>query len=782
MKRAFASYRARTGVELSDDPTMEQVLDDPTLRPSFKQFATRPYSDKSFTRGGEPMQNEAGFDLFNAMESVDTFRQRAEAGATPQELATLANSMLAERPDDSARSGFFIDARGNGLNISNASNQDAIDKVAELNEVGSGRSQEFRDAVASYKTLASTGGSNEELATRAQQIYNTYLGPTAPKKVIQPDSVQGLVDAIEGWDPQEGIFTLDDQELRQMFDAADDVVATRMSPESMAATFDVMNGQVRALVRANDYNGTGSGSSFGYLRSDQFKQSLAQVNAVKVANSVPGFIGGPEFNAALVATRALDASKVEIFEAFNNKPKDGIKRIKDICEANGLDDDATRAQIASFLIEHQGNLNPASVGDYLSGPEEENKAVLGHFAGGLAPAMKGADYTTALREYLKSFELPGESQKIDRMVEAFGKAYMEQNPDCGIADGESSYVLAFQAIMLATDAHNPAIKNKMTFDQLKRNLRDVNGGGDFDDEFVRTFYEDLTKQPLMAKFAPVPPGLELNPAQLKTDATLTKMTGELGKKSFNAEEVLSIKDAKVEVTKQKPWYGGLTGYKSSVTVTDKDGNKATMEISKPGYFSKKEPTVTIKPVGNPGEAPSPGSVKLASQVAAGFEAQATPNASYTYQRDEIAQQVAGEKQFQKTGVRPEVPVPKVEGHGVKKDEGVDVPVEKVGVTMRRGSTSVSSGPGLSESSPRTPEIEGGLSEHEEQDDLGEGLRRGPEVVLDLSGPKVPSDGPGKVRGQMPGSFSRSKEQQTKVELDEGVAVAPVRKNSGGGVK
>jgi Sec7 domain len=50
--------------------------------------------------------------------------------------------------------------------------------------------------------------------------------------------------------------------------------------------------------------------------------------------------------------------------------------------------------------------------------------------------------------------LPGEAQKIDRIVEAFAARFCECNPEA-YASADGAYLLAFAIIMLNTDAHNP---------------------------------------------------------------------------------------------------------------------------------------------------------------------------------------------------------------------------------------------------------------------------------------------------------------------------------------
>jgi Sec7-like guanine-nucleotide exchange factor len=45
--------------------------------------------------------------------------------------------------------------------------------------------------------------------------------------------------------------------------------------------------------------------------------------------------------------------------------------------------------------------------------------------------FKALAFDAALRLYLESFRLPGEAQKIDRIVNCFGRYYYEANPEVG---------------------------------------------------------------------------------------------------------------------------------------------------------------------------------------------------------------------------------------------------------------------------------------------------------------------------------------------------------------
>ncbi len=62
---------------------------------------------------------------------------------------------------------------------------------------------------------------------------------------------------------------------------------------------------------------------------------------------------------------------------------------------------------------------------------------------------------------LRCCRLPGEAQKIDRLMEKFAERFVKCNPG-SFKSADVAYVLAFSVIMLNTDLHNPGVKNKMT--------------------------------------------------------------------------------------------------------------------------------------------------------------------------------------------------------------------------------------------------------------------------------------------------------------------------------
>ena len=52
--------------------------------------------------------------------------------------------------------------------------------------------------------------------------------------------------------------------------------------------------------------------------------------------------------------------------------------------------------------------------------------------------------------------LPGESQKIARIIEHFAEQYFAQEPG-PLANADTVYILSYAIIMLNTDLHNPQV-------------------------------------------------------------------------------------------------------------------------------------------------------------------------------------------------------------------------------------------------------------------------------------------------------------------------------------
>jgi brefeldin A-resistance guanine nucleotide exchange factor 1 len=99
---------------------------------------------------------------------------------------------------------------------------------------------------------------------------------------------------------------------------------------------------------------------------------------------------------------------------------------------------------------------------------------------------------TALRLFLETFRLPGEAQKIQRVLEAFSERYYEQSSGI-LADKDAAFLLSYSLIMLNTDQHNVQVKKKMTEEDFIRNNRLINSGKDLPRDYLSELYHAIVK-------------------------------------------------------------------------------------------------------------------------------------------------------------------------------------------------------------------------------------------------------------------------------------------------
>lgn len=173
---------------------------------------------------------------------------------------------------------------------------------------------------------------------------------------------------------------------------------------------------------------------------------------------------------------------------FNNFPKDFIVKLQ---EKNYMPKTIDEKTIAEFFKENPA-IDSTALGEYLGKNHELNQQVLYEFLSLFDYGNLRID--TALRSTFTSFKAPGEPQIIDRILTVFGKVYAKHNPS--FADETAVYVLAFSIIMLNTDLHNDAIKNKMSETSYLNNVKGVNGGKDFDREMLLEIYNSIKNDPI----------------------------------------------------------------------------------------------------------------------------------------------------------------------------------------------------------------------------------------------------------------------------------------------
>ncbi|KAM9818767.1 cytohesin-4-like isoform X1 [Syngnathus typhle] len=171
---------------------------------------------------------------------------------------------------------------------------------------------------------------------------------------------------------------------------------------------------------------------------------------------------------------------------FNMDPKKGINYL---VENRLLEKSA--ACIADFLYKEEG-LNKTAIGEFLGERDELHLQTLKAFVE--LHEFSDLNLVQALRQFLWSFRLPGEAQKIDRMMEAFAARYCQCNVNV-FQSTDTCYILSFAIIMLNTSLHNPNVKDKTTLERFVCMNKGINNGRDLPVELLSKLYESIRKEP-----------------------------------------------------------------------------------------------------------------------------------------------------------------------------------------------------------------------------------------------------------------------------------------------
>ncbi|XP_059351895.1 brefeldin A-inhibited guanine nucleotide-exchange protein 2-like isoform X2 [Daphnia carinata] len=203
-------------------------------------------------------------------------------------------------------------------------------------------------------------------------------------------------------------------------------------------------------------------------------------------------------NGTLTTPKQFEAIKQqkEIWEQgivmFNRKPRRGLQYLQ---SQKLLGEEAV--DVARFLVTEE-RLDKTVVGDFLGDPDKFNKEVMYAYVDQLDFNEK--DFVSALRHFLEGFRLPGEAQKIDRLMEKFAARYCECNSSLRLfASADAPYVLAYSIIMLTTDLHSPQVKNKMTKEQFIKNNRGINDSKDLPEEYLSQIYDEIAGNEIKMK-------------------------------------------------------------------------------------------------------------------------------------------------------------------------------------------------------------------------------------------------------------------------------------------
>ncbi|XP_014477211.1 PREDICTED: brefeldin A-inhibited guanine nucleotide-exchange protein 2 [Dinoponera quadriceps] len=180
-------------------------------------------------------------------------------------------------------------------------------------------------------------------------------------------------------------------------------------------------------------------------------------------------------------------------EIFSRKPGKGVQYLQEQGLLGTSPEDVAR------WLHLDERLDKTAIGDFLG--DHNHNQVMYHYIDQMNFAER--DLVTALRYFLEGFRLPGEAQKIDRLMEKFASRYCECNPNNGLfTSADTAYILGFSIIMLTTDLHSPQVKNKMTKEQYIRLNRRISDNEDLPEEYLSRIYDEIAGNEIKMKSNP----------------------------------------------------------------------------------------------------------------------------------------------------------------------------------------------------------------------------------------------------------------------------------------
>lgn len=119
--------------------------------------------------------------------------------------------------------------------------------------------------------------------------------------------------------------------------------------------------------------------------------------------------------------------------------------------------------VAQFLYSRRSILNLAMVGMILGSQKDIHSKILSEYVS--LVDVHNLNICPALYHFLTLFQLPPESQQIDRVLIQFASHYYLSNPTV-LKDADQVYGLLYALLMLHTSVWNPHVKEKMSKQML----------------------------------------------------------------------------------------------------------------------------------------------------------------------------------------------------------------------------------------------------------------------------------------------------------------------------
>uniref|UniRef100_A0AC35U6L5 SEC7 domain-containing protein n=1 Tax=Rhabditophanes sp. KR3021 TaxID=114890 RepID=A0AC35U6L5_9BILA len=176
---------------------------------------------------------------------------------------------------------------------------------------------------------------------------------------------------------------------------------------------------------------------------------------------------------------------------FNKKPDRGVS----LLIKNGFVGTNPK-ELAHFFLTRRG-LSRTKIGEFLGTMGSKyHEDVLESYVSYIDFADMEID--VALRNLLEYFALPGEAQKIEKILFVFSKTYVNCNGKNSqfITDADDAHILSFAIIMLNTDLHTPNLKasKRMKVEDFVKNITAIDNLSTICPNYLRRLYNRIKQE------------------------------------------------------------------------------------------------------------------------------------------------------------------------------------------------------------------------------------------------------------------------------------------------